>query len=269
MQWPFSKYVACGNDFILFDNRLGSFPLSNEQFIRNLCHRQCGIGADGVILLENSTQADFRMRIFNANGSEAEMCGNGIRCLMRFLQAMGFKKQSYQIETMQRVLRVTQKGFDICVDMGLPVDIKWDIPLLDYKGHYLNTGVPHFVLFMSAIETIHLDVLGPQLRFHKQFAPHGVNVNLAQLTPDGKIKVRTYERGVEAETLACGTGATAVALAAARCYGLKSPIGILTGLHEQLTIEFEWQSEQFTYVTLAGPAHCTFQGMTSLPDKAS
>ena len=134
MEWPFSKYVGCGNDFIIFDNREGAFPSKDEQLIKHLCHRQCGIeGADGVILLENSDRSDFRMRIFNSDGSEAEMCGNGIRCIMKFLEQAGLKGPKYEIETMKRVHRIEHVSGGISVEMGSPAHCQWDISL-DFQG---------------------------------------------------------------------------------------------------------------------------------------
>ncbi|MBA3722592.1 MAG: diaminopimelate epimerase [Parachlamydiaceae bacterium] len=268
MQLTFAKYVGCGNDFILFDNREESFPKKDESLIRSLCHRQFGIGADGVILLESSSKADFSMRIYNADGSEAEMCGNGIRCLMRFLEHLGLKDPSYSIETMHKILLLEHHGKDIRVEMGIPNNTKWNISFNEndsvFQLHYLDTGVPHIVLFVDEIESFDLKKWGPHLRYHKLFAPKGTNVNIAQRLPNDEIKIRTYERGVEGETLACGTGATAVALAAAYCYQIRNPITIQTGLGQKLTIDFEQTGLTFENVTLTGPATRTFKGTIDL-----
>lgn len=264
MRVPFSKYVGCGNDFILFDNRAHDFPLEDRSLISKLCHRQCGIGADGIVFLESSLQADFRMRIFNRDGSEAEMCGNGIRCLMRFIQDLGFNNSFYHIETMQRLLKVAVSEGGVCVEMGNPTHIQWDILFngedQTYELHYLNTGVPHIVLFIEDIDQIKLDRLGPYIRYHSLFAPEGTNVNLAQVSSSSCIKIRTYERGVEGETLACGTGATAVALATAYKYGYEGPLSIETRLKENLIIDFRRDKNTFRDVTMTGPAYRTFQG---------
>jgi diaminopimelate epimerase len=262
MLWPFAKYVGCGNDFILFDNRSNSFPSEPSKFVLQLCHRQWGIGADGVILLENSSCANFRMRIFNADGSEAEMCGNGIRCLAQWIKKLGFPLDSYQIETKERVFSLSYtESQHICVKMGHPSHLKWNIPLIlnhqVYYAHYLDTGVPHAVFFVEDVEAIDLLKLGSFIRHHSQFAPKGTNVNFAQRIQDQIFKIRTYERGVEKETLACGTGATAVALAAAYQFQSNSPITIECRSQTQLIIRFE---ANFSEVTMTGPAHCTFTG---------
>lgn len=268
MHRPFAKYVGCGNDFIFFDHRDPFFPSENKTLIQNLCHRQKGIGADGIVLLENSVQADYKMRIFNADGSEAEMCGNGIRCLMRFLEHLGLSNSSYKIEVANRILHLTHQGSHINVNMGEPTDLRWNILIeykhINYRVHYLNTGVPHVVLFVDHIDEINLAELGPYLRYHKAFAPQGTNVNIAECLPNQILKIRTYERGVEGETLACGTGATAVALAAHYQYQYSSPIRIETRLGEFLTISFQSDENNFSHVLMAGPASRTFQGTISL-----
>jgi diaminopimelate epimerase len=268
-QWEFVKYVGCGNDFILFDNRTEDFPI-NESTLSSLCHRQYGIGADGVILLEPSSVADFRMRIFNSDGGEAEMCGNGIRCLMRFLEHLGFQKPSYQISTLQRILTVAHDESNIKVEMGAPCDLKWDIGLSieneTVSAHHLDTGVPHAVLFVKNVKEINVTKMGPPIRFHPLFSPKGANVNFTEILDENTICVRTYERGVENETLSCGTGATAAALAAANRHGLKSPVYVQTthSLKDPLKISFEVENQNFVNVHMTGPAHSTFRGIVNL-----
>jgi diaminopimelate epimerase len=264
MKWPFSKYVGCGNDFILFDNREGLFPASDRSLLKKLCHRQWGIGADGLILLEHSLKADFRMRIFNADGSEAEMCGNGMRCLAQFLNEKGYQQSSYKIETMQRLLTVEQTIDGISVQMGNPTNMSWNIPLKiedqECVIHFLNTGVPHTILFVENSGKIDLKKWGPLVRFHPLFAPEGTNFNLVELKSPNEILLRTYERGVEDETLACGTGATAAALATAFCYQRSGPLLVHTRSEETLTIGFQLKDGLFSHVSMTGPAHCTFRG---------
>lgn len=264
MLQPFTKYAGCGNDFIFFDHRLPFFPLEDKRFIQTLCHRQYGIGADGVILLENSSQADFRMRIFNADGSEAEMCGNGIRCLGKFIQELGYRSSIYRIETKQQVLRVHVEE-EVSVEMALSAHLQWNIPLHlkehSYQAHFLNTGVPHVVIFVKDLEKEDLQKLGPEIRYHPLFAPKGANVNLATWNEGAEIRIRTYERGVEGETLACGTGATAVALAAAYQHNLASPLFIQTASQERLRIDYDLTAHsQFSNITLTGPTKRIFQG---------
>lgn len=260
----FSKYVGSGNDFILIDNRELSFRTHDYAFISKLCHRQCGIGADGVILLENSETADFKMRIFNADGSEAEMCGNGIRCFFKFLHEIGLHQPSYLIETKASNLRLDQEGSQVKVEMQNPVDIKWDMDLEvdsdSLKVHYLNTGVPHAVIFKSQIEDSDLKLLSPKIRFHEYFLPKGTNVNFATVNSKNEVTVRTYERGVEDETLGCGTGATATAIAAAYLFDLKLPIRVKTKSGEELEINFTIDQSIIKDVTMKGPAVFVYRG---------
>lgn len=268
MRWSFAKYVGCGNDFILFDNRQGTFPLSQPTIISRLCHRQKGIGADGVILLENSQQADFRMRIFNSDGSEAEMCGNGLRCLIHWLTLKGLPASTYRIETMHRILMAFRREAAICIEMGKPTHLQWNIPLSYHQqlfhAHHLNTGVPHTVLFIHDVDSINLVELGTYIRNHPFWLPKGTNVTVAQQIGAQRFKIRTFERGVEGETLACGTGAVAAALAAAHQHRLVSPLTIQTRSGEELTIGFLRHEKEFSNVTLTGPAQLTFQGEIDL-----
>ena len=263
----FSKYEGCGNDFLIFDNRENGFVVSKDQ-ITYLCNRKMGIGADGVILLENSSQADFRMRIFNADGSEAEMCGNGIRCLFKFIQELGYSEESYLIETMEKDLRVSAQDGEVSVEMANPYDIRWNQHLLvgdtSYLVHSMNTGVPHAVIFSDCLQELDVNQLAPPIRCHASFQPKGSNVNFASIQTNGIVKVRTFERGVEAETLACGTGATATAIIAARLYGLEQPIKVQTASDKILKVQFVEDNQQIHQVTLAGPANFIFRGEITL-----
>lgn len=260
----FSKYAGCGNDFILVDNRKVVFPVTDRaSHIRKICHRHTGIGADGVILLEESLSADFKMRIFNADGSEAEMCGNGIRCLHKFIQKLGLCKQAVSIETLESILSLKQAGDEVTVEMPIPSELSWSIPLSvnnqDLEAHHLNTGVPHAVFFLPEIESVDVNRLGRQIRFDSHFSPRGANVNFVSVADRG-IAIRTYERGVEQETLACGTGATAAALAAAHVKQLPSPIRVHTRSGEVLTIDFKLDDAKISNVTMTGPATHVFDG---------
>lgn len=265
----FAKYVGCGNDFILIDNRLKTFPI-RQPLIHLLCQRQIGIGADGLILLETPVKpdADFLFRIFNSDGNETEMCGNGIRCFVKWLASMGFHHDPYRIQTMQSILTAKQVENGICVQMGPPRNIQWDISLRFenqfLRIHYLNTGVPHAILFTDNIDEIEILKLGAYIRNYPLWMPHGTNVTIAQKQPGARLKIRTYERGIEGETLACGTGATAAALAAARHYQISSPICVETRLGDELNIGFSRDNQQFSEVTLTGPAKCTFMGEIDL-----
>jgi diaminopimelate epimerase len=272
MRWSFAKYVGSGNDFIHFDNRQNQFPLFEPFIIRDLCHRQLGIGADGVILLENSAKADFRMRIFNSDGTEAEMCGNGLRCFIKWLMAIGLQLPSYRVEVMNRILTASQIGNLISIQMGDPTNIEWNISL-QYEDqtlhlHHLNTGVPHTILFSNEMDNLKLEEMGPYIRYHPQWQPQGTNITVAKQIGPKKIKVRTYERGVEKETLSCGTGATAAALAAAFQCKIQSPVMVQTLSGEELSVGFLQRQGAFTNVTLTGPAHFVFHGEIHLPENS-
>lgn len=276
MRVSFSKYTGCGNDFILCDNRSGSLSGLTSEAISQLCHRQLGIGADGIIFLEESDQADFKMRIFNADGSEAEMCGNGIRCLMKFIHELNLAGPLCTIETMQRRLTLRLQKDDVCVEMGNPTDVKWDVSLIPNVNqetlngyrvgldmltlHLLNTGVPHAILFVDEIDSFDLAYWGPKVRYHPFFYPQGTNFNIATRPINGEMSIRTYERGVEGETLACGTGATAAALAAAYAMGYPAPIRVKTRSSEILEIGFDFDQGLFSAVTMTGPAKRTYRG---------
>lgn len=254
----FSKYTGCGNDFILIDNRSSLF-FPDRQLISALCHRQQGIGADGFILLENSSQADYRMRIFNSDGGEAEMCGNGIRCLMRFLLDLGEPQRPYLIETMERLVRLSCLGEAVTAEMGDPTEVRWRLALEPHEIHHLNTGVPHAVLCVEDLEQIDLEGLGRALRFHPSWGTQGANINFISRSR-GRLAYRTYERGVEGETLACGTGAVAVALTASELWNLPSPLQVWTRSGEALEIGFQKVQGQYRHVTMTGPATRVFTG---------
>lgn len=269
MHWSFAKYVGCGNDFVLFDNRHETFPL-HPKLIQRLCHRQWGIGADGLLLIENSTQAHFRMRIFNSDGSEAEMCGNGLRCFIKHLRINILDLHSYQIETKSSCLKAEIIGSEICLQMNRPSRLEWNIPLVydqqTFSVHFLNTGVPHTVRFVKDVNAIDLPSFGSYIRSLPRWADEGTNVNIAQQVDRQVFKVRTYERGV-GETLACGTGAVAVGLAAAYQYHSESPITMQTLSGEDLTVGFCYDNGTFSNITLMGSAKFTFRGEIDLPEK--
>lgn len=263
---PFAKYSGCGNDFILIDNRTLFFPWEKEGLIEQLCHRQQGIGADGLILLENSDQADFRMRIFNADGSEAEMCGNGVRCLMKFIQTIDPSQERCTLQTMQSQVVVQLQGEEVSVTMPIPCNFRWheQIEEIEESVHFLNTGVPHAILFVEDLNQDKWIPLGRYLRYHPHYAPQGTNVNFAEIKKGSEVHLRTYERGVEGETLACGTGATATALAAAKIYDLKSPIQVIPRSKAPLTIAFQSDGSVFKNVTMTGPALLVQTGVFTL-----
>lgn len=258
--FAFSKYSGCGNDFILVDNRTSRFPADNKVFIQRLLNRRHGIGADGLILLENSPLASFKMRIFNPDASEAEMCGNGIRCLIKFASELGLPSDNLVVETLSGLLAAKNNLENVSIKMPYPAEVQLNVKLINptLEACHLNTGVPHTIIFTDDIENIPIDILGPQIRHHQQFGKNGSNVNWVQVLDQNTIVIRTFERGVEGETLACGTGATAAALASSLKYHLLSPITVLTKSGDALKIEFT-----DTDVWMTGPAERVFTGESS------
>lgn len=264
----FVKYVGCGNDFIIFDNRDLSFLIPKKKLIQHLCHRQYGIGADGIILLEKSQKYDFRMRIFNADGSEAEMCGNGIRCLVKYCHELFPAKKNFTIESMHKIHKTSVEEGEICIDMCISSDIKHTQILFDeqqYDFNFINTGVPHAVYFNQKIDEVQLEKLGPYVRHHSAWGPSGSNVTLVQMINEKRCKIRTFERGVEGETFGCGTGATAAAIIAAQLHQLNGPLTVeMKG--GSLKIGFDRKDGFFSNLTMTGPAVCTFKGKVHITD---
>src|SRR5438270_1064998 len=212
----FTKMNGAGNDFILIDNRAGDVHLLRSQIVR-LCDRHRGVGADGVLLLENATnRADFRMRYFNADGGEAEMCGNGARCFARFAVKVAAAKEKISFETQAGVISAELKGDLVTLGMTEPTDLRLHLELgiagENKTVHFVNSGVPHVVIPVPNIDDVDVRREGAAVRYHKIFSPSGTNVNFIDKRGAKKIAIRTYERGVEDETLACGTGIVASAL---------------------------------------------------------
>ena len=206
----FSKYSGCGNDFILLDNRKGQVSKNLANLVTVLCHRNQGIGADGVILWEDSLLCDYKMRIFNADGSEAEMCGNGLRCFGQFLKEKKVKPGKITVEVMQTPYILEVKGRKVNASMPSPKDVKWDLTVetdgRSIQVDFLDTGVPHVVVFVDNVDAVDFESEAFAIRHHPLFAPKGTNVDYVELCYDNTLKIRTFERGVEGETLACGTG---------------------------------------------------------------
>jgi diaminopimelate epimerase len=261
----FFKYTGAGNDFIMIDDRTQTFPLDNKDFIKHLCHRQNGIGADGIILMQRSLKADLRFRIFNSDASEAEMCGNGMRCFGAFAQQRGIDFSSLNIETMQNILKISKKESYIEVQMADPKDEQLDITLMIHGNpinlSFINTSVPHAVIFVKNVASQEVQTIGRAIRFDPYFDPKGTNVNFVEILDENTLSIRTYERGVESETLACGTGATAAALLAFKLFNLKNSIYVKTKNEEFLNITFEEKEGVFNNIKMSGPAKFIFQGI--------
>ena len=260
----FTKMNGAGNDFILFDNRKGDIDLDRNQ-IAHLCDRHRGIGADGLLLLEKPTNgADFRMRYFNADGGEAEMCGNGARCFARFANKVGGQKAKISFETPAGVISSEFKGDWVTLQMTDPTDLRLnvDVPTATENKtvHFLNSGVPHVVIPVAKIDDADVRRDGAAIRYHKMFSPNGANVNFIEKRGPDKIAIRTYERGVEDETLACGTGIVASALIFAASEDCEGPVSVLARGGDELQVGFEKVEGNFRNVTLTGPAEFVFEG---------
>lgn len=257
MKLVFSKYQGTGNDFILIDNRKKAFsPIT--AVIQQLCDRKFGIGADGLILIEEHDSLDYRMVYFNADGTQS-LCGNGSRCGFAFAQSLGMVEQAATFETTDGVHRIKRE--DGIIHFGFP-DIKQDITEVD-GDYYLDTGSPHYIrFFKDGLDELNVFTLGREIRNLSAYSSqNGTNVNFAQLLEDG-VKMRTYERGVEDETLSCGTGATAVALVASQM-GMQSPIELETK-GGNLRVYFRIEGNRFTDIWLAGPAEKVFEGTITI-----
>ena len=260
----FTKMNGAGNDFILIDNRTGDVHLDRGQIVR-LCDRHRGIGADGVLLLEKpSNRADFRMRYFNADGGEAEMCGNGARCFARFANKVASAEAKISFETPAGVISAKLAGDLVTLHMTEPTDLRLNINLTvadeNKTVHFINSGVPHVVIPVSGVNDVDVHGEGLRIRHHKMFSPKGANVNFIRKLGPKKIAVRTYERGVEDETLACGTGVVASALIFATLENTNGPITVIARGGDELHVGFEKSDNRFRNVTLTGPADFVFDG---------
>jgi diaminopimelate epimerase len=269
----FAKMVASGNDFIILDQRKKSFVNKLKSLAVSICNRKYGIGADGLLILEKSKIADMRMRIFNPDGSEPNMCGNGIRCAAFYValshQPSNNSARVMNFETKAGVLntQVYKNKAEVKVRMAKPKDIKLGLPIKVNKRtirvNFINTGVPHAVIFVEGMDNIDVVDIGRQIRFHKRFQPQGTNVDFVQLMDERNIKLRTYERGVEDETLACGTGGVAAALIYAlriKQYAIRR-INVHTKSGEILKVEFGKINGKFSDVWLQGTAKMVYSGV--------
>jgi diaminopimelate epimerase len=258
------KMSGSGNDFILIDHR---DPFLKEEglkdLVRKVCRRRISVGADGLILIERSQKADFKWRFYNADGSEAEMCGNGGRCVARFAYLKGIAGSSLKFETLAGILTAQVEEKKVKLEMTKPLGLKLDESLLvDGKKQVfssINTGVPHAVLFVEDLEGGDIVPMGRAIRFHSHFAPNGTNVNFIRLEKGSQLSIRTYERGVEDETLACGTGAVASALIAALKGFVKSPVSIKTRGGEILIVHFEIEAKEVKKVFFEGDVHIIYE----------
>ncbi len=256
----FYKYQGTGNDFVIVDDRRKTFPISHE-LIAHLCDRRFGIGADGLMLLQNHPEYDFRMVYFNADGNSSSMCGNGGRCLVRFAHALGIFQQETLFEASDGLHEAYIQNSLVYLRMK-------DVSYVQRETNYdfLNTGSPHYVTFVPKVQSMtHEEIVenGRAVRYNDYFASKGgTNVNFVEILGDNSLYVRTYERGVEDETFSCGTGVTASALSA-NYHHITSPVRIHTKGGE-LQVSFLKDNDRFTDVYLIGPAEKVFEGMIEI-----
>ncbi|MDD2463906.1 MAG: diaminopimelate epimerase [Desulfobulbus sp.] len=262
---PFWKMSGAGNDFIIIDHRQPLLPQEfMAEFARRVCRRKFSVGADGLFLIEPSDKVDFKWRFFNADGSEAEMCGNGARCVARFAYMHGIAAARMRFETLAGIIDATVSDTQATISMTAPHSFRFDRQVeVDgqmFMIHSVDTGVPHAVIFVDDIQSTDVVGLGRQLRHHPVFAPAGTNVNFIGQTSEGFL-IRTYERGVEDETMACGTGVVAGALIAAAKGMAGSPVAMVTTGGIALTVQFTGSKHgKVDQVVLKGPAHLIYKG---------
>ena len=264
MKIPFMKMSGSGNDFILIDHR-DPFLEENrlKDFIRRVCQRRISVGADGVILIERSQKADFKWRFYNADGSEAEMCGNGGRCVARFAYLKKIAGPSLSFETLAGIISAQVNGKGVKLQMTLPHGLKLDQKISvegeEWTLSTINTGVPHAVIFVEDLDGTDVFRMGRATRRHTHFAPAGTNANFVCLEDPSRLSIRTYERGVEDETLACGTGVVAAALVAGFKGMVKSPVSVRTKGGEILTVHFETEGKEVKKVLFEGDVHIIYE----------
>ncbi len=275
----FYKMSGAGNDFILIDKN--SYPniTLDSKSIKKMCDRRNGIGADGVITIASSVNYDFEMQYFNADGSTGSLCGNGARCAIRFAELSGRIKNrntsflSNGLTYSGEVLNSSKVKFFFNSPKGLKYNFKILAAKQLINASFADTGSPHVVIKVEDIlkdssnplskyenlDEVPVFEIGREIRYHKDFAPGGTNVNFIKLV-DNKIYIRTYERGVEDETFACGTGATASALIGHSIFGLEPPVNLIVRSGDELTVDFEIENQNVKNLSLTGPAKVTFTG---------
>ena len=260
MQFTFYKYQGTGNDFIMLDNRLLTFPKKDIQLIEQLCDRRFGIGADGLILLENHITYDFKMVYFNSDGNESSMCGNGGRCLVAFAKQLGIIEVTAEFEAVD--------GYHYAKIIGdelISLQMKEVDNIKVYQNYsFLNTGSPHHVQLVSDLKNLDVKTEGAKIRYSDLYGKAGSNINFVHQLENNIFAVRTYERGVEDETLSCGTGATAVAIAMHHVGKTKSNSIDLQVEGGKLSVQFKENNGVYSDVFLVGPATFVFEGIIDL-----
>lgn len=253
MTIPFTKMHGAGNDFILVDDREGFFPADDYMRVAAMATRRSGIGCEGVILVQRSERADFRMRFFNPDGSEAELCGNGARCVAAFARSIGAAKSDK--------MRFETLAGDIEAEILEESLVKIAMPEpRDFAEDFVVAGVPHCIVPVENLAKTDVEFEGRRIRMSPRFAPEGTNVDFVVYRQPNRVSIRTYERGVEAETGACGTGSVASAVIGVKDYGLEFPVHVGTAKGYELVVDGSFDGEAFTGITLTGPVKKVFDG---------
>jgi len=262
----FWKMSGSGNDFIIIDNRNLSLNVGNlSTFARRVCQRKVSVGADGLFLIEPSAAADFKWQFFNSDGSVAEMCGNGSRCVARFAFENGIAGRTMSFETLAGIISAEVQGDVVKVRLTDPSALTQNVKIYLAGGvcdvDCIDTGVPHAVCFVASAEACDVVSEGREIRKHETFEPRGTNANFAAVLNRNKMRVRTYERGVEDETLACGTGVVASVLAAAGRHFVDSPVDVTVQSGETLRVYFSREDGAFREIYLEGKVKIVYQGL--------
>ena len=264
MSIHFWKMHGAGNDFVLVDDRARTFPADDKAWIASISARRTGVGSEGTILIQPSDKADFRMRFFNPDGGEVDMCGNGARCVARLAHEIGAAPAEMTFETPAGLVGATLLGERVRLRMPKPKGLRLSQRLeLDGRAmtyHFVNSGVPHAVIEVDDLKETDVARLGAGIRHHSAFAPAGTNVNFVTVDRPQSLSVRTYERGVEAETMACGTGVVATGLIAGRLGWVTPPVSIRCASGDTLEVDYRSEGDEFDGVTLTGPAAHVFEG---------
>ena len=260
----FTKASGAGNDFVLINNVSGEIRADYPRLARAACDRHFGVGGDGLLVLERSTRADFAMLYYNADGSYGGMCGNGGRCIARFAFMEGIAGPRQRFEALDHVYEAEVGENSVRLHMKDPVDFKTGLSFAasgeGKNGSFIDTGSPHVVIFETDPWKVDVMKLGRAIRNDPMFLPGGTNVNFVRTGDGSTIEIRTYERGVESETLACGTGSVASALVGSEIHGLTSPVTVSVRSGESLRVHFRKEERRWTDVFLEGTAHILFRG---------
>ncbi len=264
MSFDFIKAEAAGNDFIIIDAENLPSGMDLNKLVVEICKREKAIGADGVMLYDKSETCDFKMRIFNPDGGEVEMCGNGARCMGLYAYTYKFNKHKMRMETLAGVIAIEINNGVPRLKLIDPKDTRLNFIIevddKDLEVSFTNTGVPHVVRVVDKVDVAPMEELGSKIRYNKEFSPAGANVNFIEVVDEHNLKIRTYERGVEGETLACGTGCAASAVVAAMLDKAVSPVNLITASGKILKVYFDLENSECKNLYLEGACNLVYKG---------